>query len=149
MDALREQKFPNLRRGEYQETSPDDSDYNCIAWAVQINSQWWQPSGRVGHYWPPGFPLDDYSTTALIAVYQGLGFERCDTGDPESGYDKIAIYATPDGDYAHAARQLGDGRWTSKIGEWTDIEHNTVEALEGSYLGVVQVFLRRQANSED
>lgn len=80
---------------------------------------------------------------ALVAAYESLGFAMCDDSDVELGYEKVAIYGTPDGEFQHAARQLNDGHWTSKLGEWEDIEHNTLEALECQDYGTVQRILRR------
>lgn len=53
------------------------------------------------------------------------------------------------GEPTHAARQLPSGAWTSKLGEWEDIEHDTLEALEGSEgrgeaYGRVALILKRE-----
>lgn len=45
--------------------------------------------------------------------------------------------------YTHAAKQLADGRWGSKIGQLEDIVHTTVEALSGSDYGEVVQFMKR------
>jgi|TARA_Y100000310_G_scaffold342401_1_gene445526 hypothetical protein len=148
LDSQRERYFPNLIRGQYQDTSSEDPFYNCIAWSVGDESRWWQPSGRAEHYWPPGFPIDDYSVNTLVAVFQQFGFELCETADLDQGYEKIAVYASPDRDYAHTARQLVDGRWASKMGEWEDIEHDTVDVLEGQTYGTAQTFLHRPTDGE-
>jgi hypothetical protein len=42
--------------------------------------------------------------------------------------------------WTHAARQLDNGKWTSKLGQLEDIEHESLEALSGAVYGsVVQV----------
>jgi hypothetical protein len=56
--------------------------------------------------------------------------------------EKVALYATDEGP-AHAARQLSNGRWTSKLGRDEDIEHE-LEGLAGSHYGAVVQFLQRQ-----
>jgi hypothetical protein len=56
-------------------------------------------------------------------------YEQCDDGTPECGYEKIAIYVRS-GEVKHVARQLPDGRWTSKLGPGYLIEHSAVEDLE-------------------
>ena len=43
----------------------------------------------------------------------------------------------------HAARQLRSGRWTSKLGQAEDIEHE-LRALEGAIHGAVVLILKRQ-----
>jgi hypothetical protein len=42
----------------------------------------------------------------------------------------------------HAARQLANGRWTSKLGELEDIEH-TLNGLDGIWYGSVMLILKR------
>jgi hypothetical protein len=59
----------------------------------------------------------------------------------EFGWEKVAIYATDEGP-AHAARQLENSRWTSKLGPDDDIEH-TLEGLCSPLYGSVVQFLRR------
>lgn len=66
----------------------------------------------------------------------------CADGSLEVGIEKIAIYADGD-EYMHAARQLGNSKWTSKIGCKEDIEHNTLDALAGPAYGQVTVFIKR------
>jgi hypothetical protein len=44
----------------------------------------------------------------------------------------------------HAARQLPSGAWTSKLGDWEDIEHNALSGLESSFYGRVSIILKRQ-----
>ena len=43
--------------------------------------------------------------------------------------EKLAIYGDEHG-FTHVARQLENGRWTSKLGEQWDIEHE-LEAVAG------------------
>jgi len=52
----------------------------------------------------------------------------CDSAEVEPQFQKLAIYARDDGQHdggqpTHVARQFPNGRWTSKIGELEDIEH--------------------------
>ncbi|MEK0192863.1 DUF7689 domain-containing protein [Microcoleus anatoxicus] len=82
-----EQNHPNLVTTGYKITSPDTTDYNCIA--------------------------------------------------------KIAIYVL-DGKPQHASRQLPNGKWTSKLGQYEDIEHNYLEGLEGSIYGEVSCVMKRR-----
>jgi len=57
------------------------------------------------------------------------GYVRCDDGNREPGFEKVAIYADANGDFTHAARQKEDGSWTSKLGEWEDISHRELKGL--------------------
>lgn len=58
-------------------------------------------------------------------------------------------YDSVENEISHVARQLPDGRWTSKLGPDEDIEHNDLHALEGDVgvyplcYGVVIRFMRR------
>lgn len=52
----------------------------------------------------------------------------------EPGFEKIAIYAkNVAGKFEpkHAARQLDNGCWTSKLGQADDIEHLTADCITG------------------
>ena len=81
-------------------------------------------------------------------VYVNDGFERSESSDPEPGYEKIAIYVDRRGLPLHAARQLESGRWTSKMGELEDIEHDTLDALEGPKYGKPVRYLRRPVTAK-
>jgi hypothetical protein len=64
----------------------------------------------------------------------------------ESGYEKIAIYASlEDLEFSHVARS--DGRvWKSKLGKGQDIEHYSLHVLEGDQAdeyGIVERVLRK------
>ncbi len=138
-----EKLFPNLKQAGYKITSAADVDYNCIAWAVGDSRQWWEP--LPGLYWPPGVQKE-YSITAYLRIFAIHGYTPCDHADLEPGYQKIAIYVDADGLPCHAARQTAEGKWTSKIGELEDIEHGTLESLEGEAYGtVVQIMKRKSA----
>ena len=130
--------FPSLQ--DFQETSPWDTRYNCIAWAAGVNDDWWWPNGV--NYWPPGAPLD-ISVSAFVAAFAILGYEPCDDGSLEEGAEKVALYALPSGRVTHAARQLPTGRWTSKLGKAEDIEHGSPAELEGEVYGAVVAYMRR------
>jgi len=71
-----------------------------------------------------------------------LGYHQCESAAPEEGFNKVAIFCKPNGKPAHAARQLPHGRWTSKLGDWEDIEH-ALNAVAGSAYGTVVVILRK------
>lgn len=134
--------FPRLG-GNFVETSPRTPQYNCIAWAAGDDSQWWQPSGLGGHYWPPGVPLE-MTLSAYRSAYETLGYEVTPSDDMEQGYEKVAIFVDVDGIPTHAARQLLDGRWTSKLGENIDIAHDTVSDVGGGFYGETALFMRRR-----
>jgi hypothetical protein len=47
-----------------------------------------------------------------------------------------------DGEPTHAAQQLSNGKWTSKLGRWQDIEHE-LDGLVGEMYGTVKQILKR------
>ena len=115
---------------------------------------WWEASPD-GH-WPVGVRSDG-TIEAVIELFQGFGFTCTSLSDVsyEKGTLKIAIYADEVG-YTHVARQLPNGRWTSKIGKLQDIEHDSLEALtsairrigtdnEKAYGNIAQVMRNDQA----
>jgi hypothetical protein len=60
----------------------------------------------------------------------------------QTGYEKVVIYGDS-GRARHAARQLADGRWTSKLGSCLDIVHNTPDDVAGAVYGTPIGSLRR------
>lgn len=137
--------FVKLRSdGEYEETSDETDAYNCIAWALHDTQQWWWYTPHYGCYWPPGVPRDNRLET-VVKIFEIHGYTKCSTDLPETGYEKVAIYEHRDFGVQHAARQLQDGGWTSKLGEWEDIKHRTPQSiLCDDYGEVVQIMKRRR-----
>lgn len=135
---------PSLSPGSYQITSPSTPDYNCIAWAALEDDRWWDPTDP-DQYWPDGVPRE-LTLEAFIQAYQTIGYVPCDSVEFESGFQKIAIYTKPagepDGVPTHVVRQLPNGRWTSKLGNLEDIEHE-LDGLRGFYYGAVAQILKR------
>lgn len=106
-------------------TSDESIAYNCVAWALGFNHIAIWPDAAFDLEWPFPKPevgnVDDFGQ--LFALF---GYERCATEIYEVGYEKIALYApTEDAPPEHAARQLPDGRWASKLGgRGIDGEHD-------------------------
>ena len=131
--------FPRLVAENHRITSPPDTTYNCIGWAAGDVANWWQ----AGLYWPfPSHPLDD-TVAELRKVFQSLGYTECPSGDLEPGFDRVALYGISER-YTHAARQLPDGRWTSKLGTEEDIEHDSPDVVAGGVYGEVALFMKRK-----
>jgi len=65
-----------------------------------------------------------------MQAYATEGYIACDGVELETGFEKIAIYVSASGEPTHAARQLDNGHWTSKLGDWEDIQHESLAALE-------------------
>jgi hypothetical protein len=133
--------FPNLASSPFELTSPEDANYNCVAWAVaDTGSNWW-PTTRLGSYWPRRV----HGTTSLQTIVQlfvDRGFARCAVDEAERTRDAILIYCRA-GAPLHVARSLGDGRWTSKLGASFDLTH-TVIGLTGAQYGQPELAMRPQ-----
>ncbi len=136
--------FPNLRDEDWSETSEIDPGYNCIAYAAGRTDVYWWPDSfapPLDDYWPANVTREE-TIEAFVELYGTFDYELCSDGSLESGYEKVAIYAigtTP----THAAKQLPDGRWTSKLGIAEDIQHHNVECLNGPCYGQPVRFMRR------
>ncbi len=138
-----EQTFPGLRGSDAQVTSPPNDHYNCIAWAAGDPSNWWwpdEPNQPESAYWPAGVPRVE-TLEAFRQAFATLGYEVCDDERPEMGHEKIALFAFA-GAPTHAARQLPNGRWTSKLGPMEDIEH-ALHDLAGLVYGSVVFVMKR------
>ncbi len=78
---------------------------------------------------PNGVPMVE-TLDAFIRAFGTLGYQPCAEASFELRYEKIALYVDVNGAPTHAARQCHNGRWTSKLGDEVDIEHE-FDALAG------------------
>jgi hypothetical protein len=133
--------FPLLNEKNHRKTSEADS-YNCLAWAAGYNDRHWWPGLMADGTWP--ICWQEVSIDCFVRAYEFIDYEICQSPDLEAGFEKIAIYAKPDGEPTHAARQLPNGRWTSKMGVGgEDIEHDW-GVLDGPRYGSVVRIMRRR-----
>ena len=99
------------------------------------------------HYWPAGLPRRD-AVDVVMAALATTGYEPCTDGALEDSIEKIALYGVEDV-FMHVARQLPNGRWTSKLGASYDIEHelevltSSANAGGGVQYGEVVAFMAR------
>lgn len=138
-----EEEIPQLKSCTYLVTSPMTTDYNCIAWAANCTTCRWWPDEYGFLYWPEDVAREE-TIPAFIAAFETLGYEKCNDGTLEPGYEKVALFADFFKNPTHMARQLDDGRWTSKLGDWEDIEHEKVEDVSGKPYGEVVCFMCRR-----
>ena len=134
-------KFPRLRSSETRKTSDRTPKYNCIAWTVGDTRRWWQPGLGKAAFWPANVP-GKWEVPSFVALFAKHGFVPCEGGSFEVGYDKIVLF-TADGEPTHGSRQVGDGKWTSKLGKGPDIEHG-LNDLDGPSYGAPTHFFRRK-----
>ena len=130
--------FPHFTEHNHRVTSPASLDYNCIAWSAGDTAHWWQP----GVHWPVAASCDDCGIGNLVHAFKAIGYDECEDGTAERGFEKVALYG---GGllYTHAARQLPNGKWTSKLGKAEDIEHDSPNDVAGGLYGEVVQFMKR------
>jgi hypothetical protein len=105
--------------------------------------------GRYGgrFYWPEGLG-DTVNDWSEIFTRQGYTVTGVRDRDAVPGYEKVAIFVDRVGT-SHVA--ISDGNsWKSKLGSYQDIEHETLDLLEGfekCEYGKVVVILKRKLRS--
>lgn len=141
--------LPNLK--DFSKTSEPDPFLNCFAYAYGATHGWFDPQYHeidvdIGITWP--LP-SSYGLTiqSFIELFESIGYEICEDGHLEARYEKVAIYASGS-DPRHAARQMENGRWRSKLGKFQDIEHATPEEVSCYDYGEVSVFMKRLRPSQ-
>ncbi|WP_437652365.1 DUF7689 domain-containing protein [Sorangium sp. So ce1182] len=144
--------WPKLEDDSFRESSQKTETYNCIAFAAGDTLHWWEPyvipPTQHGIYWPSSATPDN-TLDAWAEAFATCGFVPCEDGSLEEGLVKVAIYADEEDTPQHAARQLADGRWASKLGDLEDIEHTATDALEEGEYGRVKLYLQRPRRAED
>jgi hypothetical protein len=100
-------------------------------------------------YWPPPPVQREETIQAFVEAFESLGYKICYDGSLEAGIEKVAIFGAknpvPNEPTVptHAALQLSSGEWASKMGPLEDIEHLTVDAVNGPIYGRPMVFMSR------
>jgi hypothetical protein len=140
-DARLQNLFPGLKPGTYKIIGSASVHYNCIAWAVGKRDAFWWPDKALKRYWPPDIPLAD-TLDAFVQLFRSLGYETCTNPSFERRFEKVAIFVKGQ-NVTHAARQLGNGRWSSKLGMSELIEHD-LGAIAGETYGDVQQIMQRK-----
>ncbi len=102
--------------------SPASPEYNCIAWAANEDFRWWWPIPEDLYYWPENAPKEE-TLEAFVKAFETLGYVACDNDNLENGFEKVAVYVDKLGIPRHVAKQLRNGKWTSKLGRCIDVEH--------------------------
>jgi hypothetical protein len=144
-------KFPDLA-GKFRKTSDKTDDYNCLAWALGLTRPWICPFDHQlwpKKDWPTGI-REEWSITTAREVLGINGYiEETKTQVVEPEWEKVAIFGKGGDDLQHFARQLPNGKWTSKLGMQIDIEHHDLECLKGQEYGELRLILKRRRNHSD
>lgn len=130
-----------------QRTSQPDVKYNCVAWILRDEDQWWWPSEY--YRWP--IEGGDDSINSFREAFEVLGYTQVIDERINDGFEKIAIYATH-GRVTHVARQITSGqekgKWTSKLGKGEDVTHDSLEDLKHHY-GEVVLMMEKMSSAGD
>jgi hypothetical protein len=136
--------FPYSADWNWRATSDATCAYNCLSWSVHRQDVYMWPDERNQFSWPVDMPRGD-TVEMMKSFFERIGFRECKSRDHEEGFEKIVVYGN-DSCPEHIARQLPSGKWTSKLGESIDIEHNDPKVLEGGPYGAVMLTMRRPWN---
>jgi hypothetical protein len=145
--------FPNLRKFGFKRTS-EPAYPNCISFVVGDNKRRWWPGEYPlwsPDYWPkaPSSTAETPNDATLEVFKLGLAtenFVECNDGKWAPGFEKIALYGRGR-EITHAALQIAEDKWMSKLGGDEDIEH-TLDGLEGPLFGIVVAYLQRQRKGQ-
>ena len=137
-----DEQMPLLAAEGYEVTSEATDEYNCIAYVVGETDRWWSHLADADYYWPEHASRTPF-IQSLIEAFAGLGYEPCEDASDEPGFSKVALYADAQGHWTHAAVQLLDGQWSSKLGIYEDISHRAPESLDPDFYGGVHCLMRR------
>ena len=135
--------FPNSTISPFTITSPPLTTYNCISWAYGINSVRMWPN-TPGFYWPANISNINH-INSFIDLFRSIGYNICPDGNLENGFEKIAIFEDKNVP-THAARQLANGLWTSKLGHFPNISFDashTINSISGGVYGNVSIYMKR------
>lgn len=132
--------FGGLNQANVQATSPATKIYNCIAWAAGDYTRWWEPDPAGKHFWPIT-ATRAFTIEAYCEAMQHVGYRHAADLTLETGIEKVAIFNNGPFSF-HAARQLANGRWTSKLGPNIDLDHE-IQEIEGITYGFVKRVMQR------
>jgi hypothetical protein len=139
--------FPRLDKKNHFVISDRDTIYNCIAYVVGVTTiKWWPalPLFRSDVYWPLSVPSIE-TLDAFLKAFGTHGYVECENGDFIEATEKISIYTkdgTRGGKPTHAAKQLDEQNWASKLGDAYDICHKE-RAVGGGIYGEIAAYMRR------
>ena len=89
----------------------------------------------------PGLRATPYAVTSPLTP---LDYAPCADDQRENGFEKVAIFVDSSGTPTHAARQMGSGMWSSKLGKEHDIAHELLGVC-GRHYGSVGMIVKRPA----
>lgn len=116
-------------------------NYNCIAWALEDTTHFYWTGPEEFFYWESDLVREE-TIDCFVQLFARYGYNICNNALKERGFTKIALFAK-DNVPTHAARQLPNGLWTSKLGILEDVEHSLFAISDGIY-GSVALILKKK-----
>jgi hypothetical protein len=131
--------FPQLM-SNFEVLAAPTRVYNCIANSLGYHDRWVNPITSSG----------SNKLAGMDQLYAAQGYQRMSTLDYSlrAGYQKVVVYAKVTNgvitEVTHAAIQMSDGAWSSKLGQNALIKHVLPDDLAGGLYGIpVAVYIRR------
>jgi hypothetical protein len=137
--------FPLLTNYDLIPNSESDS-YNCISHTIHLKEDIsWPIDTR--HYWPTKRELTKES---FDLFYEHHGFEKLSILDftYNENYTKVVLY-TNNNIPTHAAIQIDNTYWESKIGRLGIIRHDLFEIENDVYGEITQIYRKRNILKEN
>ena len=144
--------FPLLTDYELIQNS-ENNKYNCVSHTLNIKDKWIWPYledeiyiRKYNSYWTV---KNEISKESFDEFYEYHGFEKLDLLDffYDPKYIKVALY-TNKGIPTHAAIQVDEFFWESKIGELGIIKHDLFEIEDDVYGKVTQIYKKPKPINE-
>jgi hypothetical protein len=141
------QHFPKLANDQnFKICSPETSNYNCIAWAMQFTDRFVTYEKGPQCWWPPNAVERNVSSSALIAAFKAVGFTECNNKNLEKGFDKVVLYKLETKDeWTHASRIIDNSVEHSKFGHSFDGTHSH-DKFQGTDYGIPYAIMKRRTN---
>lgn len=129
-----ERFFPGAKDKRLPIKDDPNDEYNCIGYAVNERANL-DPRGTA-----------DAQRRFLI----DRGFDPSNDAKHVKGKYKVAVYGKrrPDGSYepTHAAKEVGEGVWRSKLGKGPLVEHNDLDDISGEQYGYPMWYFEKPEN---
>jgi hypothetical protein len=138
-NLLMDKSFPNSFLEPLEISSPETGDYNCLAWALNDNSKWYESEDD--YCWFDKIDRDNKLST-IQKIFEQIGFNLTRNSEYQVDIERVALFSTDNIDCSHLARQIGKNVWTSKLGSSYDVNH-TLRAIEDGIYGNPILFLER------
>lgn len=135
--------WPSLNDEDFEFKSHFNPFYNCLAWAINVNTIF-----VTMNYFQKKHGLDinnlDHSVNGYAKILEEFyNYLSCENGEYEKGFEKILLYGDNNNLWTHAARQIKEEMWVSKLGSCENIEHKNIECLNGNTYGEPKIFMKK------